>query len=136
MTVVLDTSAVVALMSEADANHPSARAFFETSDEELVTSPLVLAEMDQILMRVGGRTAADALRKSFERGAYTVRWWADALDETLRLAKRSPGLTLADASLVALAGRARTARILTFDDRFRSLTTPTGEPFDVLPERT
>jgi predicted nucleic acid-binding protein len=46
---------------------------------------------------------------------------------------RHPWLGLTDASLVALAGRLRTNRIVTFDDHFRSLTTPGGEAFVVLP---
>ena len=44
------------------------------------------------------------------------------------------GIGLADASLVVLAGRFETNRILTLDERhFRALRTPAGEPFTVLP---
>ena len=66
-------------------------------------------------------------------GVYTVRWWADAIGEAVDIARRQPWIGLTDASLVALAGRLRTNRIVTFDDHFRSLTTPSGEPFVVLP---
>jgi hypothetical protein len=66
-------------------------------------------------------------------GAYGVRWWADGLRETLAIARSHAFLGLADASLVALAGLLRTTRIATLDQHFRSVTTPGGEPFVVLP---
>jgi predicted nucleic acid-binding protein len=56
------------------------------------------------------------------------------LHETIRIAKRHPFLGLVDASLVALAGILRTNRIATFDQHFRSVLTPDGEPFVVLPD--
>ena len=69
-----------------------------------------------------------------DRGAFTVRWWADALAETIAIARRHPDIGLIDASLVALADRSRTDRIATFDHRhFRTLTTPAGKPFVLLP---
>lgn len=41
---------------------------------------------------------------------------------------------LADASILVLAGRYRTNRILTLDERhFRALRTPRGEHFTLLP---
>ena len=55
------------------------------------------------------------------------------MGEVVAVARRHPWIGLTDASLVALAGRLRTNRIVTFDDHFRSLTTPAGEPFVVLP---
>jgi hypothetical protein len=73
------------------------------------------------------------VQRDFERGAYAVRWWADALKETLGIARRHPAVGLTTASLVALAGRVNTRRIATFDEQFRTLTTPDGEAFVVLP---
>ena len=133
MTVVLDTGAVVALMHEGDEDHLAARDWFEINDDELIATPLALAEMDFIVTERGGEPARDALWRSFEDGAYSVRWWADGLRETLAVARRHPWVGLTDASLVALAGLLRTNRIVTFDDHFRSLTTPDEEPFVVLP---
>ena len=133
MTVVLDTGAVVALMHEGDEDHLAARDWFEINDDELIATPLALAEMDFIVTERGGEPARDALWRSFEDGAYSVRWWADGLRETLAVARRHPWVGLTDASLVALAKLLRTNRIVTFDDHFRSLTTPDGEPFVVLP---
>jgi len=119
-------------MHGADKNHAAAREWFELNDEELVTTPLTVAEMDYFIT-ASGEAARDALWESFEDGAYTVRWWADGTRETLAIARRQPFVGLTDASLVALAGLLRTNRIVTFDQHFRSLTTPAGEPFVVLP---
>lgn len=118
MTLVLDTSLVLSLLVEGDAFHLPARTFIEANDEELVTSPLAVAEMDHLVTQRGGRPAADALWTSFEIGAYTVRWWADAMDETLAVVRTAPRIGLTDASLVALARRLRTTRIASFDSHF------------------
>ncbi len=77
---------------------------------------------------------ATRLRTDLERGAYLVRWWADALTESLRVAHARPDLGVTDASLVALAERLNTNRIATFDHHhFRPLTGSDGEPFVLLP---
>ena len=133
MTVVLDTAFVVALARGRDEHHSGARDWIETYDEDLVTSPLAVAEMDHLIGAFQGEPGQRALWENFASGVYTVRWWADAIVEAVDIARRQPWLGLTDASLVALAGRLRTNRILTFDDHFRSLTTPSGEPFVVLP---
>ena len=119
MTVVLDTNAVVALYDAADPDHRLVADWIATADEDLVATPLAVAEMDYLVERRGGAQA---------------RWWADALTETVAIARRHPWLGLTDASLVALAGLLRTNRILTFDRHFRDLTTPRGEPFVLLPD--
>ena len=133
MSVVLDTGLVIALMRGSDEDHASVRAWIDVNDDALVTTPLTVAEMDYIITDRGGDAARDALWTSLEAGAYTVRWWADGMRETLAIARRHPFLGLADASLVALAGILRTDRIATLDQHFRSLTTPGGEPFVLLP---
>ncbi|HWH93732.1 MAG TPA: PIN domain-containing protein [Baekduia sp.] len=133
MTVVVDTSFIVSIVRVNDKNHRAALAWLEEADEELITSPLTLAELDHIVGRVVGEDAQHALWGDFETGVYGVRWWADALAETLAIARRRPFLGLVDASLVALSGRLRTNRIATFDQHFRSVLTPDGEAFVVLP---
>jgi uncharacterized protein len=131
MSVVLDTSAIVAAYDRADPRHGPVAELLRSLDDELVTTPLVAAQMDRALTGTKGR---DALWKDLDSGAITVRWWADAMDETLRIARRQPILGLADASLVALAGRLRTDRIATFDQHFRSVTLPRGKRVVMLPD--
>src|SRR3954470_16534726 len=119
MSVVVDTSAIVAAYDRSDPGHEAVAELLRSLDDELVTTPLVAAQMDRALAGTKGR---DALWKDLDSGAITVRWWADAMDETLRIARRHPVLGLADASLVALAARLRTDRIATFDPHFGGVT--------------
>jgi predicted nucleic acid-binding protein len=133
MAVVLDTSVVIALMRARDADHDRVRGWLDTLDDDLVTSPLAVAEMDRHAAALGPDFSR-GLCEDLHRGAYAVRWWADALAETIAIARRHPDVGLTDASLVALAARLRTDRIATLDlDHFRSLTTPDGEAFVLLP---
>jgi hypothetical protein len=131
MSVVLDTSAIVAAYDRADPGHEAVAELLRSLDDELVTTPLVAAQMDRALSATDGR---DALWKDLDSGAITVRWWADAMEETLRIARRHPVLGLADASLVALAGRLRTDRIATFDSHFRDVPLPRGRRVVMLPD--
>jgi predicted nucleic acid-binding protein len=133
LTIVADTSFILALVRARDDDHEAALAWMQQSDEDFVTSPLALAELDHLVRRLVGEHAQQALWEDFDAGVYGVRWWADALSETLAIARRHPFLGLVDASLVALAGRLRTRRIATFDQHFRSVSTPDGEAFVVLP---
>ena len=133
MAVVLDTSIVVALMRARDADHARVRAWLQTLDDDLVTSPLAVAEMDHVAAGLG-EAFTRGLWDDLHSGAYAVRWWADAMVETIAIARRHPAIGLTDASLVALAGRLRTDRIATLDlDHFRTLTTPDGDAFVLLP---
>jgi uncharacterized protein len=134
---VLDTSVVYAQMDRNDAHHAAVSAWIEEQGDELVTTPLAVAEMDYLLTRVGGAVAASALRKDLQAGTYEVHWWPAALAESVAVAERhaSLGLGLVDASLVALAAELTTTRVATLDERhFRVLTPLTGEDaFTLLP---
>jgi uncharacterized protein len=133
VTLVLDASAVVSLMHADDRHHRAALGVLDVTDEDLVTSPLCLVEMDYVLRKRGGPTAQDDLWGTFEDGTYAVRWWADALRETISIARELPQLGLADASLVALADRLQTDRIFTFDQHFAGLATPAGRTLTLVP---
>jgi len=127
VSVVVAPDFVLALLDRGAAGHDAAAAWVQVVEEDLVTTPLALAVID-----AGAGAEAPAVRDDFARGAYAVRWWADALDETLALARRR-GVDLVPASLLALAGRLRTDRIATFDEQFRDLRTPGGKSFVMLP---
>ena len=135
--IVLDTSVVLAFMDRRDANHETVREWMEPQGEELVTTPLVVAELDHLVLRQGGAAAARALREDLGNGAYQLEWWPAAIHETIALAKEheSMGLGLTDASLLALAARLQTTRIATLDERhFRAVKPTSGaEAFTLLP---
>lgn len=134
MSIVLDTSVVIAAMSAGEVHHATALEFMRTVDEDLVTTPLALAEMDHFAAVRGGRSVQEALWNDFDRGALGVSWWADGLRDSIAVARTRPDVGLTDASLVALAGRLNTSRVATLDHRhFRTLTTRDGQPFALLP---
>jgi len=128
--IVIDTSVVLAYMDRRDADHARVREWMDVQEQELVTTPLVLAELDHLVSRQGGANAARALREDLGRGAYLVEWWPTAIHETIVVAERhhSMELGLTDASLLALAARLRTITIATLDERhFRACEPSTGE---------
>ncbi|HWY17563.1 MAG TPA: PIN domain-containing protein [Solirubrobacteraceae bacterium] len=135
--IVLDTSIVLAFMDRRDADHERVREWMETIEEELSSTPLIVAELDHLTFRQGGAAAARALREDLDRGAYLIEWWPTAIHETIAVAKRheSMELGLADASLVILAARLQTIDIATLDERhFRALKPLSGgKAFRLLP---
>jgi predicted nucleic acid-binding protein len=128
---------VLAFMDRHDVNHRLVDDWIRTQEDELITTPLVVAELDYQVARRGGTQAARVLHEHFERGAYLVEWWPAAIYETIAVAKRHEPmeLGLADASLVALAARLQTTSIATLDERhFRALKPLAGgDAFTLLP---
>lgn len=135
--IVLDTSVLYALVDAADRRHREAVVWYDTMTDELVTTPLVLAEADHLIGARGTPAALGAFRTDVRSGAYLVEWWPSAAAEAAEIADRYAdlGLGLTDASLVALAGRVGSTAIATFDERhFRAVAPITGGPaFRLLP---
>lgn len=135
--IVIDTSAILAYMDSADSHHGEITDWLDGELDELVTTPLIVAEADHMVTVRGGRRAAAGLHADLVSGAYLVDWWPAALHTSVEIAERyaDAGLGLADASLVALAERVGTVRVATFDERhFRSLRPLSGgESFQLLP---
>jgi uncharacterized protein len=128
---------VLAFMDQNDVNHELVDTWIRTQQDELVTTPLVITELDHLVARKGGSEATSILYSNLEQGTYLVEWWPDAMDETIAVAKQyeSMQLGLSDASLVALAAYLETTTIATLDERhFRALTPLSGgEAFTLLP---
>jgi len=134
--IVVDTSGVFAALDRSQPGHDGARAVLE-GDEPLVLSPFVLAELDYLLgTRVSPEASVELLR-DVEAGAYELASFT--AEETGRAATvidryADLELGLADASLVVLADRYETDRLLTLDQRhFRALATLSGDTFTLLP---
>jgi predicted nucleic acid-binding protein len=135
--IILDTSVALAFMDAGDEDHERVRDWIGAMSEELSTTPLIVAELDHLVSRRGGRTATRALREDLDRGAYLIEWWPSAIHEATSVAKRyeSLELGLADASLVALAAHLQTIDIATLDEpHFRALKPLSGgKAFRLLP---
>lgn len=134
----MDTSVVLAFMDRRDNDHELVRTWMETVEDELTTTPLVVAELDHLVFRQGGALASMALRDDLDRGAYSIEWWPSAIHDAVAVAQRyeSIDIGLTDASLVALSAHAKTTSIATLDERhFRAMRPLAGEAdaFTLLP---
>lgn len=135
--IVLDTSGILSALDAAQSNHDACRRVLERDRGPFLLSPFVLAELDYLLARHVSQDAQRALLSEVAAGAYTlapittqdVEACVQVIDRY-----RSLRIGLADASLVVLAGRHRTRRILTLDDRhFRAIRPIHGRSFQLLP---
>jgi predicted nucleic acid-binding protein len=135
--IVVDTSAILAYMNSADTHHAAVVSWLEAEQDDLVTTPLILAEVDHLVGARGGSAAQSAWRADLAAGAYLVEWWPGAVAAAVRVAEgyADSGLGLADASLVVLAQRVETIGIATLDERHFRAVRPLsgGDAFRVLP---
>lgn len=135
--IVLDTSGLLAAIDSSQRRHPGARRALESDPGPLLLSPFVLAELDYLLSTRVGIEAERALLREVAEGAYRLEsFGADDVHKAADLIERyrELGIGLADASVVVIAGRAGTNRILTLDERhFRALRPLDGEAFEIVP---
>ena len=137
MAIFLDASAVLAAADRADLNHAAAVAWFKRADEPLLLGALALADLDALLQRELGATAAVALVRSITSGA--IRLVAPTETDLARAtqllelaAEHRP--RLADALMVAAAERLGVHRIATFDRRPIAVFRPRhAKAFDLEP---
>jgi uncharacterized protein len=137
VTLIADTGP---LYAHADRRDPDFAAVLGTIDQErgdIVVSAFAAAEVDYLLLRdfgvdVEASFVADLASGAFRLESLTRRELAEAHRQVLRY--RDLELGLADASLVVLAGRFATTRLLTFDERhFRAVEPLQGGRFTLLP---
>jgi predicted nucleic acid-binding protein len=135
--IALDTSLLVALLVQRDQYHRVAVDWYGKVTAKLVLTPLVLAEVDGLMLKWGGQPAATAFRRDVIAGVFSIHWWDDAAAQAAKVAEAYAdlGVSLVDASLVVLASRLRTTEIATFDERhFRALRPQWGgDAFRLLP---
>lgn len=135
--IVLDTSGLLSALYPDQNRHAECRAVLDREAGPFLLSPFVAAEMDHLIGRNQGPSDQLSFLAEIETGAYRLVPF-DLADLTLarqvmaRYADLRIGLT--DASLVVLAARHRTRRLLTLDERhFRTVRGLDGEPFQLLP---
>jgi predicted nucleic acid-binding protein len=135
--IVIDTSAILAYMNAGDDHHTAVTTWLDAESQDLVTTPLIVAEVDHLVAARGNRAAVSALRADLAAGAYLVEWWPGAIGACVRIAEQYADnrVGLADASLVALAERLDTTDIATLDERhFRAIRPLAGgDAFRLLP---
>jgi predicted nucleic acid-binding protein len=137
VTLVLDAAPLVAL---ADTKEPQLEALLRIRDEEegqLVLPASVAAEVDYLL----GVRFGEAARRAFLSDLAAQRYDVACLEADdyravaeLDIRYSDLGLGLADCSIMVLAERYETRRLLSFDERhFRAVAPLQGGSFELLP---
>jgi predicted nucleic acid-binding protein len=135
--IVADTSGLLALFNAGEPRHAAVRELVADARETLVVSPYVVAELDYVVStRIGVGPVLAVVRElcgpGYELAAMNAPLLADAAHVVETYADLNIGVT--DASLVVLAAKYRTDRILTLDRRhFAALRTSSGKAFTLLP---
>jgi predicted nucleic acid-binding protein len=138
VTLIIDAGP---LYAQADADQPQHRQVVDVLLAErgpLVTSQIVAAEVDYLILRRLGIDVEIAFLKDLAEGTYTVECLTRAELDTARVVVeqyRDLKLGLADASLIVLAQRLGTTRILSLDFRaFRAVRPLQGGTFTLVPD--
>lgn len=138
--LVVDTSAIVASLDEASAEHEAVAAILASETGPLIISPMVIAEADYMIYTRFGAAAARQFAADVAADAYELAEWTAndhpvALEVINRNSDDSNYIGVTDAANVVLADRYRTTRLLTLDQRhFRRLRPLWGaDYFTLLP---
>ena len=135
--MIIDTSALLAYFDTDEPDHQAVAAVLEGTDELLVVSAYVVAELDYLVASRLGVTAELAVLAELAGGAWDLpaiddQGLKDAGAVIERYADQRIGV--ADASNVVLAARYRTQTIVTLDHRHFDVLRPlAGGRFTVLP---
>ncbi len=137
MTLIIDAAPMVALGDRRDPLHHAVLLTLQSESGDLVVPAPVSAEIDYLLRSRGGRDAARRFLRDVADGRLQVEGLStEEHSILLDLDNRYDDLDvgLADLSVVVLAHRFRTRRLLTFDERhFRTLRPMAGGVFTLLP---
>lgn len=135
--IIIDTSGFLAAVDSRDPRHREVATALAGETPPFLLSPFVLAEVDYLSLTRWGVEKELAILDYVSAGGFQLTPFdADDIQIARKIAARyaDQEIGLADASLVVLAHRHRTNRILTLDERhFRVLRGPGGKPFTVLP---
>jgi uncharacterized protein len=137
MTLIVDAAPLVALGDSRDRLHAAVGDVLHAEAGDLVVPAPVSAEVDYLIRRRGSPAAARAFMRDVASGRFRVEGLtADEHGTAARLDEQYADLDLglADLSVVILAHRFRTRRLLTFDERdFRAVAPLAGGIFTLLP---
>lgn len=137
MAIIADSGAIYGLYDRRDASHEGLRAAIEKVRDLIIVPAPTLGELDYLLRFRLGNTALLRFLLDIQEGAFVVEpvTMADLRRCAALIEKyRDLDLGLADASVVAVAERLGTDRILTVDQRdFRVIRSARGRPFRLLP---
>jgi uncharacterized protein len=135
--IICDTSGLVAAYSGKDPRQRLVADLLGNDPGPLILSPFVLAELDYLMARRAAVGAELNVLSDVASGIYTLAEF-DRFDvgqaATIVDRYQQMDIGIADASLVVLAAKYRTTRLLTFDERhFRAIRPLHAAAFTLLP---
>ncbi len=137
MALIVDAGALYAQADADEPRHAAVRTVLERERETLVTSELAVAEADYLILDRLGPDVEAAFLEDLAEGTFVVECLDKAQLGAARdivVRYRDLRLGLADASLMVIAERYATRRLLTFDERaFRAVAPLQGGSFTILP---
>jgi len=137
VTLIVDAAPLVAVADRKDPMRDRIETLLRGESGDLVIPAPITAEVDYLLGQRLGRVSRLAFIDDLAAGRFTVAGLdADDHGVVARLERQYDGLDvgLADLSVVVVAARFGTKRVLTFDERhFRALRTLRGDHFMLLP---
>jgi predicted nucleic acid-binding protein len=137
VALVVDAGALYAQADADEPRHASVVEVLKSERETLVTTELAIAEADYLILDRLGIDVELAFLEDLAEGTFVAECLTRSELQTARSVVERYGnlrLGLADASLVVLAERFKTRRILTFDERaFRVVVPLSGGAFTILP---
>ena len=137
MALLVDAGALYAQADADEPRHADVARILQAEPEILVTTELAVAEADYLILDRLGIDVELAFIDDLAAGTYVVECLSrDELRTAHALVDRYRDLRigLADASLVVLAHRYGSTRIITFDERaFRTIAPLGGGSFTLLP---
>lgn len=137
MTLIVDAGPLIATADVEDPRRLAVQEIIRAEADRIVVPAPVTTEVDYLSAKRLGRATPRAFIADYAAGRYRVvslepEDYATVAELERRYESLSPGL--ADLSIVVLAHRHRTRRILTFDERhFRAMRPLQGGVFTLLP---
>lgn len=137
MTLIIDAAPLIALADSRDPQQRIVAAILMSEHGELVIPAPVATEVDYLLGARLGRPARIAFLDDLAAGRFTVACLELENYRAVAQMERTYAdldVGLADLSVVIMADRYGTDRVMTFDERhFRPLRSLSGKPLTLLP---
>lgn len=137
MALILDAGALYAQADRNDPSHEAVAGILENERGSLITSEVAVAEADFLIMTRLGADVELAFLDDLAEGTFICECLTRrelGIARYIARRYRDLELGLADTSLMVLAGKHRTTRIATFDERaFRTVPPIQGGSFTILP---
>lgn len=138
--IIVDANVLVSLVNRRESAHQRCRAWFDSTGEQLIVSPLVVAEaaylIDKYLGPIAEERFLDDVGIGFRRTYEVVNLEDGDLRRMAELVRTYGSLRLgsSDASVIAVAERLGVDRVATLDRRHFGAVRPRHvEAFTLLP---